>query len=115
MSILDAARRHFGPRWKPSVRVVGGPGQFKQKLAELQKEIRHLQRAYERLQLADLQQPDRGMVTPDIRVISPRVEEELATLHGWTVSLVETTFSLIMLERGRDEEDALRAEWKLHM
>src|SRR5687767_14615380 len=58
MSILEAARRHFGPRWKPSVRVIGGPGQFKQKLAELQKEIRHLQHAYERLQLADLQQPD---------------------------------------------------------
>jgi hypothetical protein len=114
-SIIEAARRHFGPRWKPDIKVLGRE-EFKRKLVELQKEIGQLQRSYERLQMADRRDDKRGpMEGTDISILSERVEAELATLHGWTVSLVETLFTLISLERGWKEEEALRKEWKLHI
>jgi hypothetical protein len=115
MNIVDVARRHFGPRWKSDIRVIGRD-QLKFKLAELQKEITQLQKSCERLRLADQREPKRGVADgSDIRVISERVEAEIATLHGWTVSLVETLFILVSLEMGTDEEEALRKEWRLHL
>lgn len=114
MSILDAARRHFGPRWKPDIQVIG-PEEFRKKLAELQKEIGQLQQSYERLRAVDLRSGNRGDARDDIHVISSGVEKELATLHGWTVSLVETMFSLVAMEMGNAEEKALRREWQIHV
>ena len=115
MSILNAARRHFGPRWKPDIYVVG-PGEFRKKLAELQREIGHLQQCHERLRIADLRAGNRGdFRSDDIHVVSTAVDNELATLHGWTVSLVETVFSLVAMEMGDGEEKALRREWQIHV
>jgi hypothetical protein len=117
MGIIDAARRHFGPRWKDDLRVVS-PVAFQIKLAELQKEISELQRSAERLRLADRRDASgRGQPLDgsDIRIISTRVEKELETLHGWTVSLVETVFILVSMEMGFKEEQALRKEWRLNM
>ena len=114
-SIIDAARRHFGPRWKPDIRVIGSE-EFTRKLSELQKEIAQLQRSYERLRMADRREPGRGPVHgSDIFVTSDRVEAELITLHGCTVSLVESLFSLVLLEKGWEEEQELRKEWRLHI
>lgn len=114
-SIIDAARRHFGPRWKTDIRVIGRE-EFTRKLTELQKEIAQLQRSYERLRMADRRDSKRGPVDgSDIYVISERVEAELATLHGWTVSLVESVFILVMLEKGSKEEEELRKEWRRHV
>lgn len=114
MSILNAARRHFGPRWKPDIYVIG-PEEFRKKLAELQREISHLQQSYERLRAADRRAGNRGDARDDIHVVSSAVEKELATLHGWTVSLVETMFSLVAMEIGEGEEKALRREWQIHV
>ena len=115
MSILDAARRHFGPRWKPNIQVVG-PDEFRRKLVELQKEIGQLQQSYERLRAADSRFGNRGDAREhDIHVMSEGVEKELATLHGWTVSLVETVFSLVAMENGSAAEAALRREWQIRI
>ena len=91
-----------------------GRDAFKLKLTELQKEITELQRTCERLRLADLREPKRGSVEgTDISILSARVEAELATLHGWTVSLVETVFVLVGMET--DEETELRQVWKQNL
>lgn len=113
MSIIEAARRHFGPRWKIDIRVLGRDA-FRLKIAELEKEIAELQRSCERLRRADQREPQRGRVEgSDIHILSDRVEAELATLHGWAVSLVETVFVLVGMET--DEETELREAWKLNL
>ena len=113
MSIIAAARRHFGNRWSTDIRVLGREA-YKEKLRELQREIQKLQASCTRLQMADRRDANRGGVDgSDIRVVSDRVESELATLHGWTVSLVETVFVLVGLET--DEEGELRQEWKRNL
>src|SRR5262245_50371029 len=109
MAILDAARRHFGGRWKYDIRVMG-LGAFRDKLNELQNEIAQLQRCCQRLRVADQRDPQREVAGTDIRVVRERVEAELVALHGWTVSLVESVFVLIGNES--DEEFELRKEWK---
>jgi hypothetical protein len=115
MSIIEAARRHFGPRWKPDIKILGRQG-YDKKLTELQKEIKELQRCCDRLRVADRKMATRGFIgETDIKVIAPEVEAELARLHGWTVSLTETVFYLVMLEMGSEDEEALRKEWGLNM
>jgi hypothetical protein len=113
MAIIDAVRRHFGSRWKADIRVLGREA-YLDKLAELQKEIVQLQASCDRLRMADRREPSRRSVDgSDIRVVSERVEAELATLHGWAVSLVETLFALVGLET--DEERVLQQEWKRNL
>jgi hypothetical protein len=113
MGVVDAARRHFGGRWKPDIRVMGREA-FKLKLTELQNEITQLQRCCERLRMADQRDPKQWEVGgSDIRIVRERVEAELAALHGWTVSLVETVFVLVDLESS--EETQLRKEWKANL
>ncbi len=63
--------------------------------------------------MADQREPNRGSDGSDIRVVSERVEAELATLHGWAVSLIESVFVLVGSET--DEEWKLRQEWKRNL
>lgn len=113
MGIIESVRSHFGGRWKSDIRVLGRD-EFLYKLDELQREINHLQAACNRLRMADRREASRGPIAgSDIRVVSKSVEDQLAALHGWTVSLVETVFVLIGLET--EEESKVRAEWKRNL
>ena len=88
---------------------------FENKLNELQREIHQLQLTFMRLQQANRRDPRPAIVhipTENIRVVHENVEDQLAVLHGWILSLVETLFTLVRLEMGPEHAKTLRDDWK---
>lgn len=114
MATLDELARKQNPGGITVAMPGENPQGFKQKLAELQSEISHLQWACTRLQRAnsDNYQYRGKKDNSDIRVFSEKVVAELGILQGWLLSAVESYFSLVWIELGTEDCDAVMAEWK---
>ena len=111
ITLIESLRRHLQNGLILHYRS-DNPAGFKAKLAELRREITQLQYVANRLEQANLDNYDSRGPFGDIRVLSDKVEAELISLHGWTLSLVESLFTLVRIERGSDEVTALRNEWR---
>ena len=116
MGFTDLARKQFS---HGLILHYGGFNQngFDRKLMEIQREIQQLQAAYHRLRHANRQDYNRGFLSPvkgdnTIHVVSEKVEAEIASLHGWILSLVESVFTLVRLECGQQDVATLRSQWR---
>jgi hypothetical protein len=116
MSFADLTRKHFGSGLIMHYAAFDQQS-FDRKLNEIQREIQQLQSALNRLQQANRRDYNRGFLSPfkggnTIAVLSEPVHAEIANLHGWVLSLVESMFTLVRFEFGKDDVAALKSQWK---
>jgi hypothetical protein len=110
MGIVERTRPHFNGGLMISI-PGEDPKAFELKLNEMKRTLMHLNAAHQRLFFANRHE-NHGPVGGDIRVMSDRMESELATLNGWVLTLVQNLFSLVWIELGSDDQNKLIKEWK---
>lgn len=112
MGIIERTRPHFAGGLMTTIQGED-PKAFEAKLQELHRHLMHVNAAYQRLMFANRHE-NHGPIG-DIRVMSDRMESELAILNGWLLSAVQAFFALVWIELGSDDQNKLIAEWKKYL
>ncbi len=113
MGIVDRTRAQM--KRGRGISYMGFPHDgFQLKLNEMKRELPQLQLTLHQLEMTHRLNSGRGSQGDGgtRHSVTPKIEAEIITLHGWIISLVESMFVLVDLEFGTKEHYNLRQAWR---